>query len=273
MIDKETQERLRAKYNPNGSPLRCHQLKLVEMLNYLDEVCRKHNISYWLSSGTCLGAVRHGGFIPWDDDMDVEMMREDYLRLLDVFKETDNYVIQTWKNDHYYNTVFGKMRDKHSVVYDSLYKYQGIFIDLFALEYTKEWGSYMLHHLPCMSRPYEFCKKHRNNKWLFKLGTLVFNLTKLIHFGLIPATRVICKPLRGKQLRHQYGVGFIKKIRNESDIFPLTGMLFEGRVFPVPGNYDGYLTKIYGDWRKLPPEEEQQAPHVQEFSLNKERKG
>ena len=75
MIDSKIQNKLREKYNPDGSLLRQHQLRMLKMLSYFDKICQEHNIHYWLSSGNCIGVVRHGGFIPWDDDIDVEMLR------------------------------------------------------------------------------------------------------------------------------------------------------------------------------------------------------
>ena len=74
MIDKKLQQDLRERFSPEGSMLRKQQLRMLEILLYIDKVCKEHGIRYWLSSGTLLGAVRHGGFIPWDDDLDVEMM-------------------------------------------------------------------------------------------------------------------------------------------------------------------------------------------------------
>ena len=71
MIDQEIQAKLREKFNPDGSMLRKQQLRMLEILLYIDKVCKENNINYWLSSGTLLGAVRHGGFIPWDDDLDI----------------------------------------------------------------------------------------------------------------------------------------------------------------------------------------------------------
>ena len=84
MITDTLQYELRERYNPNGSTLRRQQLRMFEMLQYIDTVCKNHGIRYWLCSGTLLGAVRHGGFIPWDDDVDIEMLREDYRKFVKV---------------------------------------------------------------------------------------------------------------------------------------------------------------------------------------------
>ena len=77
-------EELRARFNPEGSMLRRQQMRMLEILLEVDKVCKRHDIKYWLSSGTLIGAMRHDGFIPWDDDLDIEMMRSDYLRLMEV---------------------------------------------------------------------------------------------------------------------------------------------------------------------------------------------
>lgn len=259
MIDVKIQEQLRQKYNPDGSPLRQHQLKLLEMLKYLDKVCTENGIRYWLSSGTCLGAVRHGGFIPWDDDVDVEMMREDYLKLEKVFKETDDYVIQTWKNDRYYSTSFAKLRDKHTVVYDSLYMYRGVFIDLFALEYTSRPISFICSYLHKFfsGRLYDFLKAAQQKgtyvmRLLFHIGTVLFLMLKYGYFISVPLFRLIGKIWYNRQLRHNYGVGWINNTRCEKNLFPLRRISFEGIMLPVPGDYDSYLSRIYGDYMKLP---------------------
>ena len=75
-----------SKYNPEGSILRRAQLRELEILIEVDKICRKHNIEYFLDWGTLLGAVRHGGFIPWDDDIDISVRRKDYSRLCKVLK-------------------------------------------------------------------------------------------------------------------------------------------------------------------------------------------
>ena len=112
MIQPELQEKFRAEYNPDGSILRRQQVKMLDILLHVDKFCKEHNITYWLSSGTLLGAVRHGGFIPWDDDLDIEMRREDFLRFKSLWKDSDDYIMQSHENDLYYIMPYAKMSMK-----------------------------------------------------------------------------------------------------------------------------------------------------------------
>ena len=212
------QEELRQKYNPDGSDLRKLQLYEVEMLKVFDKICTENGIKYWLSYGTLLGAVRHGGFIPWDDDLDVEMLREDYLKLEKVFKETDKYVLQTHKNDKFYELPWAKMRDKNSQVYHSLYKYEGVFVDVFQLEYTNERISKFarsVHHVL-----YYFYKRSKTNK--SRLNEVLFLTTKKILFRIFyPSCRFFSKLCPSRELRCTYGPNSPKAVRFENEIFPL----------------------------------------------------
>ena len=92
----EMNEELRKRFNPEGSMLRRQQMRMLEILLEVDRICKKHDIPYWLSSGTLIGAMRHDGFIPWDDDLDIEMLRSDYLRLMEVLpKELPDWLART----------------------------------------------------------------------------------------------------------------------------------------------------------------------------------
>ena len=143
MIDHE---QLRQQYNPDGSQLRRQQLRMLDILIEVDRICKKHQIEYWLSSGTLIGALRHNGFIPWDDDLDIEMMRTDYLRLLEVLPRElpDWLALQSDETDPAYFFFYAKVRDRRSLMlenngYDRMWKEQGIYIDIFPMERHPIW--------------------------------------------------------------------------------------------------------------------------------------
>lgn len=253
MIAETLQKELRERYNPDGSTLRRHQMRMLEMLQYVDSVCTKHNIRYWLCSGTLLGAVRHGGFIPWDDDLDIEMLKEDYKKFVKVVEneKNDDYVLQTHKTDPNYYAPYAKLRDVHSYLRerntnDTHYKYHGIFIDIFLLEPSSSRLLTMIsgniQRLICRAnriRP-EICRKILTKCLYCVAYKIVF-----------PCFSAIGRISAGNRLRLVHGSCFCKP-RYSTDIFPLDWLEFEGVPFPVPHNCDGYLRKIYGDYMKLP---------------------
>ena len=125
-----------------GEQLRRLQLVELDILLELDRICRKNHIDYFLCGGTLLGAVRHGGFIPWDDDVDVGFFREDYERFCRIFQEqadSTKYFLQTWKTDRYYRWNYGKIRrlgTEYVRAGQEHMKYRtGISIDIFPYDY------------------------------------------------------------------------------------------------------------------------------------------
>lgn len=266
MIDPEIQVELRKKYNEEGTPLRKHQLKMLEILIYIDKLCKENNIQYWLSSGTCLGAVRHGGFIPWDDDVDIEMMREDFIKFQKCFIESEKYILQTHNNDRFYYSPFHKVREKNSSIYDSLYKYKGVFVDVFCMEYVNLYISQSFEIANrVLNKVYNKTKNSIETTISFKFYSALFLLLKFTFFLLIKVARVINTLLPNKMLRHTIGCGWPKNIRVKDEIFPLTSIKFEGYDFPVPGNYDSYLSHMYGDYMSIPTDDKINPPHVQYF--------
>lgn len=252
MIDKALQEKLRKRFNPDGSQLRTFQLRLLDLLLEFDRICKEHEIEYWLSSGNVLGAVRHGGFIPWDDDVDIEMSMGNYKKFERVFKEDNLYVLQSFRTDPFYPLNTPKFRDKKGIVNENngcneWQQYNGAFIDIFIIEETFANVSHFLSWGASLQ------------KWIYKrrnvMGFFAKPLCKLLNIGthiLIPIVRVICKPLPGKKLRHCYGGGFHHSVRYREEIYPLCKLTFEGVTFPAPGNTDKYLRRMYGDYNKLP---------------------
>ena len=261
MIDLKIHEELRAEYNPDGSVLRRQQMRMLDILLHVDKICKKHNIPYWLSSGTLLGAVRHGGFIPWDDDLDIEMMREDYLRFLEVFEDDDDHVLHTHENDLHYIMPYAKVRDRHSIVEEhsggEKFKYKGIFIDVFALEYTHRFLSHQTHMSLRRIRKYD--NRHKSSRFV----EWMISLRKRVAFASFKMWRAISNLLPGQQLRYSYGTWCYREPRFESDLFPLTTIEFEGYTFPAPHDSDAYLRHIYGDYMQLPAEKETHATKVE----------
>ena len=250
MIQPELQEKFRAEYNPDGSILRRQQVKMLDILLHVDKFCKEHNITYWLSSGTLLGAVRHGGFIPWDDDLDIEMLREDFLRFKSLWKDSDDYIMQTHENDLHYIMPYAKVRDTHSAIEEHSggehFKHKGIFIDIFALEYTHKFVNHQTHMR--LRRIRKFGNRHKRNKFV----DAVIALRKVLAFNSFKIWRALSNLFPGQELRHTYGTWCYRKSRFEEDLFPLSTIKFEGHDFPAPNNTDAYLSKIYGDYMQIP---------------------
>src|SRR3954462_2787350 len=103
-------------YNPEGSDLRRTQMRLLEMLDVFVGICNRHNINYWLVCGTLLGAKRHGGFIPWDDDLDVAILQRDHEKLVSILKDElpEDLKLQTKVTDKKYWYYFPRIRDMKS---------------------------------------------------------------------------------------------------------------------------------------------------------------
>ena len=249
---------LKERFNPEGSKLRNDQLELLEILVDLAEICDKNNITWWLSSGTLLGAARHKGFIPWDDDIDIVMLRKDAKRLEKILHkmDSDKYVYQSMKSDIEYVNAFGKFRKREGKVditqgrYKYL-KYKGPFVDIFRIEKTS----------------YTVARIARAIYWNLQYPTIKIKWRWLRHllirgveyfcFGIVnPILRLFgCINPKG-EYHYTLGMGWYRSTYFAQDIFPLSTIEFEGRTFPAPKNVDKYLQGVYGDWRKIPDIEE-----------------
>ena len=137
----ETDETLKAEYNPEGSILRKCQLRMLEMLCYFDDICKKIGIEYGLDGGNVLGAVRHGGFIPWDDDIDVHIRKEDETKLIKYLLKNPHpqFVLQCNKTDPKCYNPWPVLRDLKSEYFQdsashNAKKYRGLQIDIFTMQ-------------------------------------------------------------------------------------------------------------------------------------------
>lgn len=244
-------------YNPEGSDLRKMQLRMLEMLTFIDSICEKHNINYWLAYGTLLGAVRHNGFIPWDDDLDIELLKDDYDKLINILKKdlTDNYYLQIHSTDRNYVFPIAKLRDGKSHISenrnaDQNYKYRGIYIDIF---YIDKGNTFLARATPIIQKLIADLNFIKNDR--MKIIPLIRHLLfVLFHRVIFPFLRFLTNIFGLNTLIPPYGTGFTVK-RNLGDIFPLKKIRFEGKYFNAPQNTDDYLKELYGDYMKIPPEE------------------
>ena len=253
-----------------------NELQKIEFELFLcfDEICKKLNLNYFLVAGSALGAARHGGFIPWDDDLDVGMYREDYDRFMELAPSLlpEDIFLQNYKTDTQYPYVFAKLRDSNTTfVEKKLSKFDinhGIYIDIFPLDgYPAD--VYEQKKLDFMKRNYRrllYCGI--DMKRGLKSGTIAFALRVLGYHKR--TVRVLAKyenyisqyPVRTSGVICNHGNRYGKK-----DYIPREyygngiKMIFEGIYVRIPEKYDEYLTCLYGDWRTPPPENERKDIH------------
>ena len=243
-------EALKARFNPEGSPLRRQQMVMLEMVKEVDRICRKYDIPYFLYGGTLLGAIRHNGFIPWDDDLDVGLLRKDYQRLMKILPDElpEHMVLQTNDTDPNYFYFFAKLRDTRSFLdagaHDRCFKYRGIFIDIFPFDTV----SLPLQRIKLQSYAYTL---YRNGNGSESALRKIRALTWFNSHVSFPVLRALSRLAGGKTLTYDFGIPF-HIVYDEKDIFPLTTHDFEGLNLSVPGNSDHMLQSQFGNYMQLP---------------------
>lgn len=256
-----------------------HRIQL-QMLSEVKRICEKHNIKYSLIGGTLLGAIRHKGYIPWDDDADVGMLRKDYEKFRKVCKkelDRDKYYFQDDRNTKGYRWGYGKLRRKNTLFLRENQKHldfgQEIFIDIFPLDYAPD-NMFLrrLHMFVC------FCV--RKTLWS-PVGVIVEKTAwkKAIY-------SILSRIPKGKIYKFYYG--YINTRKESStvrlNLFPtkkpygfpimyfkeLIEVEFENETFWGTAYYDDYLKIKYGNYMKLPPESERKVHPVEEIKFVEE---
>ena len=255
-------------YNPEGSKLRRDQKELLRMLLLVDKICKEHKIQWWLCSGTLLGAARHKGFIPWDDDMDIAVLRKDYIKLEKILceYESDEFVYHCMRTDVDYVNYFGKFRKREGRIHtnnnrNSYYKWAGIGLDIFSIEKTNFFSAGVAEIL------YSRMQSITNRIDTDRIRKPLIRFIEVLNSYFIhPILRLIGKINPKNEYHYTLGTGWAKNTFYMKDIFPLITTEFEGFQMPVPNNMDAYLTNEYGDWRSLPSYDEiMKAIHCEEY--------
>lgn len=260
MIAKEITKELKAKYNPEGSSLRLAQLRMVDMLKFIDSVCKEHGLRYWLSFGTLLGAMRHGGFIPWDDDTDICMPVEDLKKFKELLlnnNPSNEFVLQCHETDPNYNrSEWAVLRDLRSEYiqnnsFHNELKYRGVQVDIFPVEDNL---SSKLKSIADFIQHYFITMPTLSDRWYYMMFRPFRNIMwNLLNHIIIP----ICRLHKNKKNRDVYIVSYgviipYKEIGKKDDIYPFSRVQFENVELNAPHDYEKYLTNLYGDWMKVP---------------------
>lgn len=257
-----------------------HSIQL-DMLVKFDKICEENGLTYFLDSGTALGAVRHHGFIPWDDDVDVGMPREDYNKLLKLGEKglPDNLFVQTYKNDPAYMMPFAKVRlgdtfFPEAAVDVRKMKYQGIYMDVFPFDRLPDNSRKAIRRVKQSRYWYYFSVYSRRDfPGIKRSQQIVARLLKKLPDNAVIRIHKFydrfCSKYNSKNTNtwtcfcwrmSQQKMYFFENV----DLFPTTKTKFEGKELSIMHTPHSYLTKMFGDYSKLPPENERK-PHLSGF--------
>ncbi len=247
----------------------------ISLMKIIHKICEENHLYYFLAYGSCIGAVRHGGFIPWDDDIDIIMPYPDYRKLLALLSShTGRYQIISMDNDNQYKYPYAKFIDKGTILEESEINDSkiSVYIDIFPLCGLPNNAIKRIIFFNIINCNEYFAivarKKKVTGKSLKKriiqyllwpisnlLGTNWFNLFCVKRMGKYKYEDsryvAVFPPNYGKKEIYK------KSLFNERILMP-----FENSYFYIPKEYDTYLRQVYGDYRKLPPTEEQVTHHT-----------
>lgn len=257
--------------------LRKLQLIELEMLLEVDRICRENNIQYFLSSGTALGAVRHKGFIPWDDDLDIRMMREEYEKFCKVCEtqlDTSKFFLQNDRTDKEYRWGYGKIRRKGTEYLragqEAIKCFSGVSVDIFVIDNVPDTLFFRyLHHIvrrACIKTLWSVIGVSEDSNPLKRfLYRGLRHVNKRIPLGIMEhmvsvlnkkkRKYICCTAFFREDNFNKNKKKLVKEMPKAEWFEECVEIEFEGFLFYICKEYDKYLSNKYGDYWSLPPDE------------------
>ena len=250
-------------------------------LGILDEIaryCDENGLKYFLAAGTLIGAVRHKGFIPWDDDIDIDMPREDYNKFMKSYPNTGRYKTVSLYNDKDYYLPYGKVVDSRTLLKEevSIGKSIGVYVDIFPIDNLTD--NY--------KDGVNLCQKNQKLQTLLNFKTIKYSSKRTIWKNIILLLgKTLLYPLKYKWIVSKmdensqlyinnksskyvgsisYGNNPEKVVINRYLIEDIIDLDFEGKKYHCPKEYHKLLTNYYGDYMTPPPENKRYSTHVNE---------
>lgn len=258
------------KYVDKNKNLKKLQKTELEILKYFDSLCKKNKLDYFMAYGTLLGAVRHKGFIPWDDDVDLHMIGNDYLKLVELLKNNQDkkYFFQSLETEKNYYLLWNKVRLNDSIFIEKGWEdneiHKGISLDIFPLiEYPdNEKDKKKIDRIFKITKLLIDCnmKQNKNYKSYGVSGKILSKIFRLIpqkirNKKVINNIKYLCNYKSNSEYYFSTDCGMDKKISKEC-FNKSINLVFENEKFVAPKDYHEYLEVMYGDYMKLPDEKD-----------------
>ncbi len=245
----------------------------LEILDYVDYFCKQHNINYWLDYGTLLGAVRHKGYIPWDDDIDISMLRGDYERFKNEFNKFSNEKYKFICVDNYptFSNIIGKVIATDTILYepDENGMKISVNIDVSILDNAPNNIS-QIKKIFFLYKLHKYLHHVQIGSYSPRLNRIQLLFSKILHLllMLLPKNYFVKKHIMTMRQYENENTNLVANFTQgkwwvcEKSVFIKTIPIeFEGKFYNAPNDYNKWLKICYNDYMKLPPENERTTHH------------